>query len=242
MRGEEAKKEISKLRRSYHITFLRPNFFSFSTLDVDVDVDVVVVVVARSVEVFEKHLAIYWGLAGANRFVPCSCCSVSQKAWFWGCASGSLRHVFLRFFLTHTADRQTEGGGGGTENTVALFALGVKLLEMASFVREAQLLTLSYQFEGCARAFARLENRKIHMRSHTGHKPFPCKYAQEFNCAKKFSNSSDRAKHEQTHKDPVGQEFNVLISRSRVQNPVTVQTSKKKKDDGIAFFLLLLTL
>jgi hypothetical protein len=37
-------------------------------------------------------------------------------------------------------------------------------------------------------------------RSHTGEKPFHCK----FNCNKKFSNSSDRAKHEQTHKDPVG--------------------------------------
>ncbi len=59
------------------------------------------------------------------------------------------------------------------------------------------------QFEGCKRAFARLENRKIHMRSHTGHKPFPCKFAVEFNCTKRFSNSSDRAKHEQTHKDPV---------------------------------------
>lgn len=64
-------------------------------------------------------------------------------------------------------------------------------------------LNCLFQFESCLRAFARLENRKIHMRSHTGHKPFPCKYAQEFNCTKKFSNSSDRAKHEQTHKDPV---------------------------------------
>ena len=59
------------------------------------------------------------------------------------------------------------------------------------------------QHENCNRAFARSENRKIHMRSHTGDKPFNCKYAQEFNCTKKFSNSSDRAKHEQTHKDPV---------------------------------------
>ena len=57
------------------------------------------------------------------------------------------------------------------------------------------------QHENCNRAFARSENRKIHMRSHTGDKPFNCKYAQEFNCTKKFSNSSDRAKHEQTHKD-----------------------------------------
>ena len=37
--------------------------------------------------------------------------------------------------------------------------------------------------------------------SHTGEKPFLCKYVRE--CGKAFSNSSDRAKHEQTHKDPV---------------------------------------
>ena len=60
-----------------------------------------------------------------------------------------------------------------------------------------------FQYENCTRAFARSENRKIHVRSHTGQKPFSCKYAIEFNCSKKFSNSSDRAKHEQTHKDPV---------------------------------------
>ena len=67
----------------------------------------------------------------------------------------------------------------------------------------AQFISLFLQHEGCNRAFARSENRKIHMRSHSGEKPFNCKYAQEFNCTKKFSNSSDRAKHEQTHKDPV---------------------------------------
>ena len=72
---------------------------------------------------------------------------------------------------------------------------------MYTFVLPKTLLYL--QYENCTRAFARSENRKIHVRSHTGAKPFSCKYAIEFNCSKKFSNSSDRAKHEQTHKDPV---------------------------------------
>ena len=42
------------------------------------------------------------------------------------------------------------------------------------------------------------------LRSHTGEKPFLCKFAAHNNCNKAFSNSSDRAKHEQTHRDPVG--------------------------------------
>ena len=42
------------------------------------------------------------------------------------------------------------------------------------------------------------------VRSHTGEKPFLCKFAAHNNCNKAFSNSSDRAKHEQTHRDPVG--------------------------------------
>ena len=47
--------------------------------------------------------------------------------------------------------------------------------------------------------FLQLNPTYIYFRSHTGEKPFNCK----FMCGKKFSNSSDRAKHEQTHKDPV---------------------------------------
>ncbi|CAG0915492.1 unnamed protein product [Notodromas monacha] len=47
-------------------------------------------------------------------------------------------------------------------------------------------------------AFSRLENLKIHMRSHTGERPYQC---QHQDCPKAFSNSSDRAKHQRTHVD-----------------------------------------